>query len=132
MKNKNIVFSIIICVIMVAMVIIPNYSHAADSISLQGIIDDGDAFLQKGRDQDSVDEQKIKDIVIPVAQILVGIGNAVIVVGIAIMGIKYMMSSPDGKAKLKTQLVGLCISAAVIFGAEFIWSTIYNFLNSIT
>ena len=37
------------------------------------------------------------------------------------MGIKYFISSPEEQAKLKGQLIGVVVSAVVIFGAYSIW-----------
>ena len=43
-----------------------------------------------------------------------------------------MMASPEEAAKIKGQLVGLVISAIVIFGAWGIWSLVVRALQSVT
>ena len=55
---------------------------------------------------------------------------AIIVLTIAtlVMGIKYMMATPDKKATIKKQLIGLIASALVIFSAYTIWSIASNLL----
>ena len=50
-----------------------------------------------------------------------------IIVGLLIIGIRYMMASPEEAAKLKGQLVGLVVSGIVIFGAYSIWALVVNF-----
>ena len=42
------------------------------------------------------------------------------------MGIKYFISSPEEQAKLKGQLIGVVVSAVVIFGAVSIWELAIN------
>ena len=55
---------------------------------------------------------------------------AIIVLTIAtlVMGIKYMMATPDKKATIKKQLIGLIASALVIFSSYTIWSIASNLL----
>ena len=49
-----------------------------------------------------------------------------LVIGVIVVGIKYMMANPEGKAKLKGQLIGLAVATIVIYGAQFIWSTVIS------
>ena len=63
--------------------------------------------------------------------ILTFVGEGIIVIITVVMGIKYVFASPDEQAKLKKQLVGLVISAIVIFGAYGIWSLAYSFMNDV-
>lgn len=106
---------------------ISNFSMAESWKEIDSMASD---FIEKGK-QDSATiastEKKMSDIVIPIAQILVAIGTIVVVVAATVMGIKYMVASPEEKAKLKTQLIGLVVATIVIFAAQFIWSTVYNF-----
>ena len=37
------------------------------------------------------------------------------------MGIKYLTSGPEARAKLKVQLIGVVVAGLVIFGAYYIW-----------
>ena len=65
------------------------------------------------------------------ARILLSIGIIVLVGVTMVMGIKYMFASPEEAAKLKQQLIGLVVSALVIFGAVGIWSLAYQVLSSV-
>lgn len=69
----------------------------------------------------------------PIARVLVTVGTIILVVLTVIWGIKYMTCpTPDQRAKLKTQLIGFVVATVVIFGAQFIWSTVYDFMYNLT
>ena len=101
------------------------------STSLSDILAQGKDFINQGSQSVKIDEGSLANTFIPIARILVAIGTVVLVVVTAIMGIQYMVASPDEKAKLKVKLVGLVVSTIVIFGAQTIWSTLYKFFNSL-
>lgn len=84
-----------------------------------------------GQSKDTgVNAGDLKQIVIPVINILTVIGVFVLVAVTIIMGIKYMFATPEAAAKLKQQLIGLVVSAVVVLGATAIWKIVYNVLNS--
>ena len=82
------------------------------------------------QDNAGVNAGDLKQIVIPVINILTVIGVFVLVAVTIIMGIKYMFATPDVAAKLKQQLIGLVVSAVVVLGATAIWKIVYNVLTS--
>lgn len=61
-----------------------------------------------------------------------GIAIIVLLIVTAVMGIKYMVADPQEQGKLKQQLVGLVVSAAVIFGAFTIWQITVNIMKGVT
>ena len=124
---KKILISLFL-ILTIIFFIIPRNSFAATSTT--DIIAQGDAFIREGEKQYSVNNDDLADIVIPIARILVAVGLVVVVVATAIMGIKYMTASPENRGKLKTQFVGLVIATIVIFGAQFIWRTLYEFFSN--
>lgn len=69
---------------------------------------------------------------IQVGQLLMGIAIIVLLIVTAVMGIKYMVADPQEQGKLKQQLVGLVVSAAVIFGAFTIWQITVNIMKGVT
>ena len=111
-------------ILIMMVVIIPNYSRAFDFDN--DIIKPGENFINTGASNDVLNEDQVVDTVMPIARILVAVGTFVITLAVAVMAIKYLISGPDKKAELKGQLVGLAISAVVIYGAVFIWSTMYD------
>ena len=64
-----------------------------------------------------------------IGQVLTTIGIAIILVGFLVLGIKYMVASPEEAAKIKKQIVGLSISAVVLFGAFSIWKLVGTILE---
>lgn len=124
---KKILISLFL-ILTIIFFIIPRNSFAATSTT--DIIAQGDAFIKEGEKQYSVNNDDLADIVIPIARILVAVGLVVVVVATAIMGIKYMTASPENRGKLKIQFVGLVIATIVIFGAQFIWRTLYEFFSN--
>lgn len=92
----------------------------------------GDAFLDKGRSGNIVDSNKIAEKVAPIGKFLVGVGAFVVVIVTIIMGVKYMSApDPNTQAQIKKQMLGLVISAVVIFGAYSIWTFVYNFMEKL-
>ena len=48
---------------------------------------------------------------------------------LAVLGIKYMMSSPEGKADYKANMVPYIVGAILLFGATSIANLVYNALQ---
>lgn len=57
---------------------------------------------------------------------LTGIGMAVSVIVLLILGIKYMIGSAEEKAEYKKTMIPYLIGAALVFGASFIANVVYN------
>ena len=86
-------------------------------VNYSSIIDSGKNFVKRN-------DKEVNDyanMFVGIGQILVGVGVTIIFISFAIMGIKWIVASPDQKAKLKEQLIGLVIASIVIFGAVGIW-----------
>ncbi len=129
MKKVILKIFIILMVFCMLSTIILNVSRAE---SLQDIESTAKGFIEKGKAVGAgtiaSTEDKMADIVMPIAQILVTVGTIVVVIVATVIGIKYMVANPEEKAKLKTQLIGLVVATFVIFAAQFIWATIYKLL----
>ena len=100
-------------------------------LSFDNIASSAEDFLNEGKKNQLISDDKIINAVLPVGQMLTGIGVAVLFGALVVLGIKYMVADPQQKAKLKQQLIGLVISGVVIFGAYTIWSIAYNFFEDI-
>lgn len=59
--------------------------------------------------------------------IVQAIGYATSIIMLVIIGIKYIWTSPDGKADVKKQLFPYVIGCALLFGATFFVGVIGNF-----
>ena len=57
-------------------------------------------------------------------------GTIASVLILAVLGIKYMTSSPEGKADYKANMVPYIVGAVLLFGATNVASLVYNALNS--
>lgn len=125
MKNKKKFFSVIISLFVIFVIAFSSCSNGA--FSLKDMESQAKGFISKGEASYSVSDTQIQDIVIPISRILVVVGDIVVIIAITVIGIKYIMASPDNKAKLKTQLVGVLVATGVIFGAQTIWSIAYDF-----
>ena len=90
----------------------------------------GESFIEKGTK--NAPKLDASNLVQDAANILTTIGVVIVLAGILIIGIKYMMASPEEAAKLKTKLVGLAISGIVIIGAFGIWKLAITFFEGMT
>ncbi len=88
---------------------------------------DAKQFLNTGKSESqdmSGKMNKLTEELVPLGQLLTTIGAGVLVAVTTYMGIKYVTSGPEAQAKLKQQLIGVIVSAIVIFGAYGIWKTV--------
>ncbi len=124
----------VILVVLTALIIINAIQPKVEAASLS--FDDMKSRLDtwkntgKNKGNASVSGDDMKNIIVPIANILTAIGVFVLVSVTIIMGIKYMFATPDEAAKLKQQLIGLVVSAVVVLGATAIWKIVYNVLKS--
>lgn len=132
MKVFKYIFVVITTLMLISM--LQPAVNAATEIKVKSFDEMKDALTDwKSRGQQDnagVNAGDLKQIVIPVINILTVIGVFVLVVVTIIMGIKYMFATPDVAAKLKQQLIGLVVSAVVVLGATAIWKIVYNVLTS--
>jgi len=91
------------------------------------IIRTGRSFIAQGSGGRTADDFAAD--FIDIGTILAGIAEIVLLCCIIVIGMKWATASPEKKAQLKQQLIGLVISAAVIFGAVGIWELFRNILG---
>ena len=116
-KLKRIISILIIAVLLVGIFSVFN---SAQAITLGDMQKKMEAFESAGSEVE-VDVGTVAAEFSGLAKILTTIGAGVLVIVITYMGIKYFISTPEEQAKLKGQLIGLVVSALVIFGATAIW-----------
>lgn len=127
MKNKKIA-KIIVFIIMVLILILymqPTYAS--------NIIKDAQDWFEGGKSggQTIMNAQDTADAIAPISQMLFWAGIITLFIAGTVMGIKFIMASPEEQGKLKGQLIGLVIAAIVILGAYTIWELSYNFMNEV-
>lgn len=125
MQTKIIKYIKILMMIIIVISALTVRVHANDIGTIMG---EANEFINKGSGT-SGHEGEIADAVIPIGQILVHVGGWVLVIATVIMGIKYIISTPNERAKLKTQLIGLVVATFVIFGAQAIWAALVAVLE---
>ena len=90
-------------------------------------------FINKGKSEASGASAAVTtmtDQVAPVVNLLINVGAGIMVAVVTYMGIKYFTSSPDQQAKLKQQLIGVCVAGIVIFGGVGIWKIALNLAST--
>lgn len=88
-------------------------------------------FIENGRNMQGIKEDDLSEIgenFSEIGKVIVFIGAGVLVAGLGYIGIMYMVSSPEKRAKLKQQLIGVLVAGVVIFGAYSIWSVLIQIL----
>lgn len=122
---------ILLIVIIMLFLILPVSVKASDR-DLGDVFQVGEDFISDGSETDlnMVDDETVASIN-DIGRFLTAVGLVILVCATLIMGIKYMMATPNDKAKLKKQLIGLLIASLVIFFSYTIWSAIVNQMESI-
>lgn len=118
---KRIISVLIMAVVMVGILSVDSTVSAIDMAGMSTKISD---FKKNGTTTISTTE--IVTEFAGLAKILTTLGAGVLIIVITYMGIKYFISSPEEQAKLKGQLIGVVVSAVVIFGAVSIWKLAIN------
>ena len=133
MKKEKIGIKIItmFLIIFVSMFYMQNYILATD-FSFDTMKGQADSFISEGKDGSTINLDNAQNIVISVTQILVGVASVVLLIVTMVMGVTYMMGTPEKKSELKSKLIGLVVSVCVVFGAQLIWSIVYNIMKDVT
>lgn len=129
MKNTIKIVSVI-CIALILINIMSIQCNAA--ISIDNIQSSAKNFLSTGEQnqKNTISVSEMQGELLPIAEILTMIGTGVLIICAIVIGIKYMVASPDEQAKLKKQMVGLVVATIVIFGAYGIWKALYQFMNT--
>ena len=124
-KKVLYVVLIVICIIC----IIPGKSFSSISDDAVG---DAESFISKAGSTDEViDSNSVQNFSDDVFNILLAFGMVIAVIVGIIIGIQFMISSVDERAKVKETLVVYVIGVVVLVGAFSIWKIIVNLLNNV-
>ena len=102
-------------------------SYATDWSTIQG---QADTFINNGGNGQNVGN--VNELIQGIGNILTTVGVVIVLAGLLIIGIKYMVATPEEAAKLKTKLIGLAVAGVVIIGAYGIWQLAGSFLAGAT
>ena len=110
--------------------IIPIRSLAATAVD--DIVQDGDNFLNKANQVNTViNETELQDFSSDVYNLILSIGMVIAVAVGMVLGIQFMISSVEEKAKIKELLVAYFIGCIVLFGAFTIWKIVIGILGTV-
>lgn len=130
------ILGIILVIVTMSFMFMPEVNaenKEAKEIGINDIVDAGKNWIKEG--EKSTDSQmkveKFAENFIGVGQVLVAIGIVTLLIVSLITAIKWITATPDKQAKLKQQLIGLVISAVVIFGAIGIWNLVRGILQNV-
>ena len=104
-------------------------SYASDPIG--DIIHDAENFLNNGQNSTIINDDDMKQMSDDFFNVLFSIGIVIAVIVGLVIGMQYMMSSVEEKAKGKKFLVVYIIGCGVLFGAFGIWKIIVHIFNAI-
>lgn len=126
MNIKKMIISIIVIMILINITFLPK------TLAISDIIEEGDDFLNSGgSEEEVVNKTKIKEVSSKIYNILLACGIGVAVIVGAVLGITFILSSAEGKAKVSETLVPYIIGCFVVFGAFAIWKVVINIGNNI-
>ncbi len=127
MNVKKLSISIIIVMLLINIMFFPKI------FAISEIIKAGDDFLDAGDNPEDniIDTDNIKSTSSKIYNILLLSGIGVTVIVGAILGISFILSSAEGKAKISEALVPYIVGCFVVFGAFTIWKTAINVGNRI-
>ena len=104
---------------------------SSGSGSLDDMMSDADDFVKQGNNVATISQEQLQNFSQTLYNILLTIGIVVAVIVGGILGIKFMTSSLDEKAKVKQMFVAYVVGCAVVFGSFGIWKLVVTILQSI-
>ena len=132
MNGINIKSTKIIAIILVIVLIFGMGTPVFAGLTGEQMKKDADKWIQRGEQNSPFDPSRIATILKPIVNILTAIGIFVVAILGVVIGIKYVVASPDSKANLKKQLFGLMVSGVVVVGAYGIWRLTYIIIKELT
>lgn len=124
--TKKIILAMLITLLVINIIYTPKIFAISD------IISDANNFLDGANETEMpIDEENLKLTSSKVYNILLACGIAVAVVVGAVLGITFIFSSVEGKAKIQEALLPYVVGCVVVFGAFTIWKIVIETGNSI-
>ena len=96
--------------------------------TLNDVIGDAEGILNHNS---QIDRDSIKNFSQSIYSIFLTVGIVVTVIVGAILGLKFMMSSVEGKAEVKKMLVAYAVGCVVVFASFGIWKIVVTVLQNI-
>lgn len=106
----------------------PEKNQVAIANTIDDAFSDAETLEKHGSKISSEDIQKFSNLVY---NIFLAIGTIAAVVMGAVLGIKFMLASAEGKAEIQKMLVTYAVGCVVLFGAFGIWKLVVTVLQNI-
>lgn len=123
MANK--VLKVIIKIILLMLIIQAIYTSKTEALSLDGIIDAGDNFINEGKTEsqknEAINYEEFRLTTNNIGSILTTLGIVLAVIIGGILGIQIMWGSIEQQVKAKEMIMPYVVGCIVIFGAFGIW-----------
>ena len=125
MQNIILKSIFIISIFLIIVSVFPN-------ITLCSWVDDASKFLDASKGVDiGIKKEKLDEASDDIFNMLSSIGMVIAVIVGMILGITFIVTSADEKAKVKESLMPYIIGCIVIFGAFGIWKIMVNTFNGL-
>ena len=121
----------IVGIMMIAIALLVSFTTVSNATSSSGSIDAANIAGQL-RGTPSTAQGDLTDIGGKLIGIITTVGVVVAVVGLLVLGIKYMMGSASEKAEYKKTMIPYLVGAILIFGASAITKVIVGLAQGIT
>ncbi len=129
-----------IFIVLIGILLIPISSYANNTAGntsggsiFSNFWEAGKAFIDDAEgEEQGLSADLFSSEMIPLIRIMVIVGYIVLAIAILVIGIKYMVATPQQKASLKQKLIGVLVATAILAGAYTIWNTVYNFMLQAT
>ena len=126
MRSK--VCYILIILLMICLIPIRTFAGTA----IDDVLGDGDTFISHADSADTViNTSKLQSFSGDVFNLILAIGMVIAVIVGIVLGIQFMISSVEEKAKVKEILIVYVIGCAVLFGAFTIWKIVIGILGNV-
>ncbi|MBQ3145575.1 MAG: hypothetical protein IJB90_03270 [Clostridia bacterium] len=127
MNLKKVIICLATIILLINIIFIPK------TFAFSSIIESGDGFIGAAEleEEEVIDEGKVKEVSSKIYNILLVCGIGVAVIVGAVLGVSFIISSAEGKAKIAETLVPYIVGCFVVFGAFGIWKVAINTGNSI-
>lgn len=140
MKNNSISKFIILllAILLVVFMFSPkvyatNANSAVVNASLSGALSDAEAFLEKGDlFENTISVGNLKSTSDFIYNIALAVGIVIALVIGAVLGVKFITASVEGKAQIKEALIPYIAGCVVLFGSFAIWKIAINFGKNMT
>lgn len=140
MKNKILSIIVIMLIFIIALTNI-NYAAAATGAgggstesrdqTIDSVIGGADNFISGAETKNTISQAGVDKTIDLIYNILLAIGMIVAVTAGVILGIRFMVSSTEGKAEIKELLIPYITGCIVVFAAFGIWKIVMIFIGTI-